>query len=381
MRNKICIMSVLVFILTAITFSLSFAEGRVIGRSVHFTPYPVKVGETTRITVRFTVTGAPVNLTATVEQTIPRYEGPPPPTIILGTFNPGEHGVDIFRYTVPASPPEKICFNIKMTGGEFRNVCLKRGKGSTGWYMTVDSFGQWIEAIPTPVQAPVPTTEKPDLRIVGNLAIDRVLSIQNIGRAPTPSGIDIDVVRECFVEGRWVPSPEWLSMGLGKRTLLAGESTDLRLGTLMGQCPAGTTKVRVIVDPRNKIDEMDENNNMLEANVMANLKIVHFSTFYPIVGIGGTPGFRVSFEIKNTGIGDAGSFIWEISVFRDGQWRSFIGERITKLNSGENIEITRNVGESIREGERIRLRVDVLNEIPEIQEDDNIREIIVRGRG
>ncbi|GEM_PF-3058538 len=348
------------------------------GVSVHFTPHPVKVGETTRISVRFTVTEGPVNLTATVEQTTPRPVGPPPPTLILGTFNPGDHIVAVYRYTVPASPPERICFNIKITGGEFRNVCLKRKRGTEGWFMSVESYGQWVESALAP--APVPSAEKPDLRIIGNLAIDRILTVQNIGRTSTPSGIDIKVVRECFVEGRWVPSPEWLSMGLGKRTLLAGESTELRIGTLIGQCPLGTTKVRIIVDPRNEIAEMDENNNVVEASTLADLRIVEFRSYYPIVGIRGTPGYRLYFDISNTGVGNAGPFFWEVSVFGDGVWRSIIGERVEKLDSGKHIVIEKNVGNSIREGERIRLRIDVLNEVPETNERDNVKETIVPRR-
>jgi hypothetical protein len=151
--TKMLMMSVLVAISVAVTFSLSYAGGRVTGGSVHFAPGFVGAGETMKIGVRFTVTGGPVNLSAVVEQTIPRPVGPPPPTIVFGTFNPGDHIVDVYRYTVPAPPPERICFNIKITGGEFRNVCL-RGRQVRTWRMDVESPGRWVEVPPAP--APVP---------------------------------------------------------------------------------------------------------------------------------------------------------------------------------------------------------------------------------
>ncbi|MEW6606456.1 MAG: CARDB domain-containing protein [bacterium] len=376
--KKLSIMGVLVSIFVAVTFSLCYAEGRVRGIGVYFTPERAPVGDNIRISIKFAVTGEPIvnNMGVVVRQTSPRYVGPPPPVIIVsGPFNPGEHIVDVYRYTVPTSPPARICFDIEIPGGKFRDVCLKRGRGREGWWMTVEGRGRWVETVPTPRPAPVPSAEKPDLRIVGDL-VDKVLTIQNIGRAPTPARVDIEVVRECFVEGRWVPSPEWLSMGLGKRTLLAGESTKLRLGTLLGQCPSGSTKVRVVVDPRNQIAEMDENNNVVEASSLADLRIIAFTCDL------NNHSYALQCMISNTGVGDAGPFGWEISVFRDGGWRSFEGGRIARLNARRRTSIFRSslqMRSAVQVGDRLRLRIDPLNEVPETNEsaEDNSRETIV----
>ncbi len=370
MQRKLSIMGVLVTILVAVTFSLSYAEGRVTGRSVHFTPHLALVGEIVKISVRFTVTERPVNLTAIVEQVTPRRVGPPPPTLVLGTFNPGDHVVDVYRYTVPTSPPERICFNIKITGGEFRNVCLKRGRDTRGWFMDIESYGRWVEAAPIP-QPAAPSAEKPDLRIVGNLAIDSVLKIENIGRG---TAHNVRAVRECFVEGRWVRSGGEFGE---TRVLGSGQSVPIRigrLGRLLGPCPSGTTKVRVVVDPRNEIAEMDENNNIMEMDARADLAIVYFFVWSPYYDN------NLSIKISNTGVGDAGPFGWDVSVYRDGEWRSFIGESIRGLPSGRSITIRKRTGLAVREGERVRLRVDGFNEVPETNEDNNFQETTVRRR-
>ncbi len=372
MKRMVSVIGLLAVGLVAASFSLSFAEGIVTGRSVHFTPHPARTGEIMKISVRVAVGGAPVKLTASVEQTTPRHVGPPPPTVLLGTFHPGDHLVDVYRYNIPASPPERICFSIKITGGEFRNACLKRGRGVSGWFMDVENYGQWVEAAPAP--APVPSAERPDLRISGNLAVDDLFKIENIGRG---TAHNVRAVKECFVEERWVRS----GGEFGETRMLGpGESVPVRIGKLgrsLGSCPSGTTKVRVVVDPQNEIAEIDENNNVSEASTLADLRIIKFESYYPIVGVGGTPGYRLNFEISNTGVGDAGSFAWEVSVFRDGEWRSFIGEKIAGLDSGKRVEREKNVGVRVREGERIRLRVDALNEVPETNEEDNIREATV----
>ncbi|MEW6609315.1 MAG: CARDB domain-containing protein [bacterium] len=374
-QRKLFVMGVVVSMVVGATFSLTYAEGRVTGRTVHFTPSrPVWIGEIVKISVGITVTGGPVNLTAIVEQTTPRHVGPPPPTIVLGTFNPGDHIVDVYRYTIPSVPPERICFTIKIPGGEFRNVCLKRRRSAPGdvmgeWHMDIESSGKWV-ALPAPATVPFSSTEKPDLRIVGRLDMDRIIRVENIGRAPVNY---VRVGKECFVEGRWVQTVEFEK----PQVLPQGGSIPFSVGRLAsarGPCPAGTTKVRLIVDPRNEIDEMNENNNMVEASTLADLRIVDFDC---------RPHNRVYtlfIKISNTGVGNAGPFTWDVSVHRDGEWGSFIGQRQRGLDSGRRVEISKTVTGLVREGERLRLRIDGFNEVPEINEDDNFREASVRGR-
>jgi len=350
-------------------------EGRVEGRGVYFSPHPAAQGETMRITVGFQVTGGPISLTASVEQTTPRSSGPPPATLVLGSFNAGERTADVYRYTVPASPPERLCFTIKMTGGEFRDVCLKRVRGSRGWTMDIEIAGRWF-SVPSPV--PSSSTEKADLRIVGDLALDDTVRVENIGRAAAPY---IRVQKECWVEERWAPSTEFES----PKPLLPGQSLPFRVGRLAGArgpCPAGSTKVRLVVDSRNLIAEMNENNNALEASTLADLRIVDFRIIQEGLGATATSalvGFGLNFELSNTGTGDAGAFAWEVSVFRDGEWRSFIGERVPGLAAGRHFSKAKiDVSRHVREGERVRLRVDPLNQVPETNEADNARESVVR---
>ncbi len=374
MKRNLLFIGVLVIISITVPFSLSRAQGRVSDVEIHFTPDAPRGGETVRISASFTVTGDPVNMTATVEQTVPPSQGPPPPLIILGTFNPGNHLVDIWRqYTIPTTPPERLCFNIQLSGGEVQNVCLKRERASDGgWYMQIENRGRWVESAITP--SPVPSTEKPDLRVVGNLAVDEVLRIENIGRG---TAYNVRARKECFVDGQWV-----LSGGdFGEtRTLGPGQSIPVRIGKLgrsLGQCPSGATKVRVFVDPRNLIDETNENNNTIETSTLADLRIVHFMTGVRsrrrLRGTRHTP--VVKFTISNTGVGDAGPFNWEISVFRDGEWGSFMGERISGLASGKQISVERDASSlDLGEQNRLRLRLDPFNAVPESNEGDNMKE-------
>jgi hypothetical protein len=378
-RTAALISCIALLLLLGSMFSLAGQETRVEGRSVYFSPHPAFSGDTMRISIDFSVTGGPANMTAVVEQIIPRPAGPPPATIVLGAFNRGDHVVDVYRYTVPASPPDRLCFNIKITGGEFRDVCLKRGRGGERSFMDIESPGRWTS---TPAPATAASTEKPDLRIVGNLSVDETVRVENIGRA---SAAYIRLQRECFVAGRWVPSTEFEN----PTTLAPGQSVPFKVGRLAsarGPCPAGSAAVRLVVDPRNLIAEMDENNNILEASALPDLRIVDFriveqtlGTTRSSLGQSVVVGFGLDFEISNTGTGDAVRFAWEVSVFRDGQWRSFIGERVQKLASGQHFKKEKvDVSRHVREGERVRLSIDALNEVPESHEDDNTRESVVK---
>lgn len=354
-------------------------EGRVEGEGVYFTPHPARSGEGMRISVGFNVTGGPVSLSAEVQQTVPRYTGPPPPTIVLGSFNPGRHTAVVYHYTVPASPPERFCVDIKMTGGLWRDVCLKRGRSPDGYYMDVESAGRWVS---TPMPAGPASTEKPDLRIVGNLYVDEVVRVENIGRAPTAH---IRMEKECFVGGRWASTTEFENPA----TLSPGQSVEFRVGRMAGArgpCPSGSTKVRLYVDSRNLLPEMEENNNILEASMLADLKIVDFRIVQQplrIVGSGLNQSilvdFGLDFDISNAGPADAGPFTWDVSVFRDGRWGSFVGERVPGLAAGAHFKVrARDVAGQVRAGEQVRLRIDGLNEVPEVREDDNTRDSVVR---
>lgn len=373
MKRNLLVIVVPVIMLVTVPFSLLYAQGQVSDMRLRFTPEVARVGEIMKISAAFTVTGGDVNLSATIEQTVPRYSGPPPPLIILGTFNPGSHVVDVYRYDVPTNPPERLCFNIQLTGGEFRNVCLKRVRAvDGGWNLQVASSGQWVGS--AVVSSPVPSTEKPDLRIVGNLAVDEVVRIENIGRG---TAYDVRARKECFVEGNWVRT----GGDFGEtRSLGPGQSVPVKIGKLgrsLGRCPSGTSKVRVVVDPGNWISETNENNNVLEASTLADLRIVRFvATARRNRRPGPMYTPQVKFTISNTGVGDAGPFVWEISILSGGEWRSFMGERISGLASGKQVTIERDAP-SLGSRQQIRLQIDPFNTVPESDEADNRREATV----
>jgi hypothetical protein len=361
-------------------FANALPDPTVTGTGISFTGLPAYPGSTVVIRAAFNVAGGAANVTASVEQTSPRPTGPPPPTVILGTFNPGGHTVDVYRYTVPASPPDRICFAVKMSGGAFRDVCMRRGRGLRGSFMDVDSPGQWIAGSSIP--APVASAEKPDLRITGRLDLGTDLRIDNIGRG---TAYGVRAIRECFVDGVWVPSGPAFGE---KSTLGPGAFIPLRIGRLaksIGPFPAGTTKVRIVVDPENRTDETREDNNVLEVATLADLRIADFFAF------GYKDELRVRFKITNTGVNDAGRFAWDISLLMNGEWRSFKGETVAGLQAGGQVDKIVLIGMILRgvyyipdnrgygsSEVNLRLRVDGLNQVPESNEGDNTSETAIR---
>jgi hypothetical protein len=230
------------------------APSRLIFRSVHFSPHPVGAGESMRITVNVMIEGGPMNPTAVVEA-VPSRPGPPPPVIVLGNFQPGNHMIDVFRYIVPTPTPERACLNISLPGGQLRDVCFKRFKGSDGrWWMDVDTPGHWAEIPPAPTPAGPAPSGSPDLTLVGNIMTDSAIRLRNIG---TVAATNISVRKACFYRGSWIP----VGGDSEVRLLNIGEERTLKLGKLgagLGTCPPGSTLVRITADPTNRIPELVE---------------------------------------------------------------------------------------------------------------------------
>jgi len=223
-----------------------------------------------------------------------------------------------------------------------------------------------VDVAPTP--AAVPSSGSPDLKLVGNIAVDSTVILQNIG---TATANNISVRKACFVDGRWVPlggDREVRVLGVGAQTTL----TIGRLGSRLGPCPSGSTRVRIAADPNNSIRELDENNNVLEVSALLDLAVTEFSVPYPIPGIGVTPGHHVQFTVTNTGVVDAGRFAWEVSVLVGDRYESLVGSRIAGLAAGRSVSVdTRVAGFASHGGVQARLTVDALNEIAETNEENN----------
>jgi hypothetical protein len=280
--------------------------------------------------------------------------------------------IDVFRYIVPTPAPERACLNISLPGGQLRDVCFKRFKGSDGrWWMDVDTSGHWVEVPSAPAPAGPAPSGSPDLILVGNIMSDSAIRLRNIGMV---AATNISVRKACFYRGSWIP----VGGDAETRRLNIGEETTLKIGKLgagLGTCPPGSTQVRITADPGNRIAELDENNNTLEGGSVADLVVSDFNVYYK-------GGHRVSFTVTNTGF-DAGRFGWDVSVLgAGGKWESAMGQNISGLAAGQRLEVDvpapAMTSYVARGGQYTRLRVDALNEVPETNENNNTSNSIAK---
>ncbi len=351
----------------ALTCSLAAAAPRLIFRSVHYAPKPARPGEIIRISFDVRIEDGPMTPTAQIEE-VPRRPGPPPPTFVLGRLESGDHTIDVFRYTVPDTPPERVCFRIALPGGALRDACLKRIRGAGGrWMMDVDTPGYWTEVPPAPTAAPSPGgSGTPDLKMVGNISTQSTVTLQNVGTGPATN---VSVRKACFLDG------VWRSVGGDRefRTIDAHAQVILNVGKLgndFGLCPPGSTRVRVAADPGNRIAELDENNNAVETTPLPDLVLTAFTIPY----VAGS-GHRLRFSVTNAGGADVGRFTWELRVLQKGVMGKFRESTIAGLAAGQstNVDVPAGSGIETFGGAYANLVLDPSNAIVELDETNNTR--------
>lgn len=347
---------------------------RFVFREVIIDPLPARPGTMVEIRVRFAVEGGPMTLTARAEQTTVA-SGPPPPTLVLGGLDPGEYTRVVHSFTVPNPILGRLCFTIHIGPGELRGLCLRKATDAAGAsLLELENRGTWGGSTSAP--RPVPSMEKPDLKLVGNIAVDDTIRLENVGEG---TAYNIHIKKQCFVDGRWLPAGGDKEI----RTLGPGGSIPLPIGRLgrmaFGPCASNATLVRIVADPGNLIDELDETNNVLESGSLPDLRIASFEI--QRVSAVGSGAYRAVFRVHNAGPGDAPSFAWEISVNRrqDGgagapAWMSFVGKRTAALAAGQSVTIVEEIRFGLRYYDPLRLRVDPLGQILESDEGNNSRE-------
>jgi len=95
-------------------------------------------------------------------------------------------------------------------------------------------------------------------------------------------------------------------------------------------------------------------------------------------GDAGETGFYVRFRVTNNGAAPSTGCVWEVSVWRDDQWRSVTKGRIRALAVGDWVEVTRRLL-PVQPGQTVRVWIDPTDEVPETTETDNVSSMGVPG--
>lgn len=368
------ISAIVILLAASAATRVAFAQASVTGERVEFDPPRSAAGGTMKVNVVFTVAHAPASVTPVFR--IMGVPAPPPPSIAAPPWPVGTHTAEAGVYRVPISPPERVCFNI-LTGTTLliRNVCLRRVADSrSGLALEKDpehpGWGLTIHFSRPALPVAVPPSERPDLRILAPApllpgATQVTLSIENIGRSAANT---VRIDRECLIDGSWARS------GRLEPIPLLEAARSLVLHEELPDCPWRTTRFRFKADPGNEIAELNEDNNTVEVPYAPDFRVSRFAAMVAPSRSGDTV---IRFEISNTGNRSVSLLSYEVSVLRDGAWRSFLGENISFLPGQLRTEKTIHVWASrhgLRPNDRLRLRVDPLDQYAESDETNNSSE-------
>lgn len=234
-----------------------------------YTERRFRSGQMVKIDVSLYVAGATQKMVAFAE--IDPAMGPPPPSVVVGDLAPGEHTVTVFMFTVPNPIPSSLTIKIRVNGQVMvENLKFKLVADAGTKYLQRDESAYLVLNTIYPAPQPVAGgSNKPDLvvkmqkilRMKGMAPeIKNVFVIHNLGNAAAQH---VDVRYECFINGQWMPGGWQLER---IQTVNAGGGMVVK-NTNRCKCLSAATKWRLVVDPGNEIQELNEDNNTYEISL------------------------------------------------------------------------------------------------------------------